>query len=163
MNNLVKIANILSRVNMVMAGILILISLLNLNNSNGTMVMAGSFLIGSIILHSYATLQLRKSVLNTTLPLSNQTITGIRLVGFVALFIAIINISQGIIVFSKTADVTTQLLTQKPELAKYDALLPYAIRITGLLFTFFSLSVAINVFISIRLLRTYLASQDVQD
>ena len=63
----------------------------------GTLMSAGALpmllsvvLTGSIVLHSYATLQLRKSMLNPEMPLSSQTSGGLRIVGFVALFFAII-------------------------------------------------------------------------
>jgi hypothetical protein len=85
MKTALKTATILSWINLIIGGILVLGGLFSMLMAPNVMLMLISVVLtGSIVLHSYATLQLRKSIINPDIPLSSQTSSGIRLVGFMA-------------------------------------------------------------------------------
>lgn len=162
MNTLVKTAGILSWINLIIGSLLVLGGLLGMMASpNGMMVLVSVVLTGSIVLHSYASLQLRKSILDEQQPLSSQTITGIRLVGFMALFFAILNIANAVVITQNAEEVSRQAAANLSiDLKGFN--LTALIKGLGIFFLLFSVGIAVNVFISVRLLRSYLASRDPQ-
>jgi hypothetical protein len=157
MKTALKTATILSWINLIIGGILVLGGLFSMLMAPNVMLMLISVVLtGSIVLHSYATLQLRKSIINPDIPLSLQTSSGIRLVGFMALFFAMLNIGNAAVIIQNAEEAVKQVeLPFKPEgfnLAK-------AVRIAGVISLIFSIGIVINVMLSFRLLRRYLISQ----
>jgi hypothetical protein len=74
MKTALKTATILSWINLIIGGILVLGGLFSMLMAPNVMLMLISVVLtGSIVLHSYATLQLRKSIINPDIPLSSQT------------------------------------------------------------------------------------------
>lgn len=159
MKTALKITNVLSWINIIIAGILVLGGLIGTLMSAGALTMLLSVVLtGSIVLHSYATLQLRKSILNPEIPLSNQTSGGLRMVGFVALFFAIMNIMSAVMIIQNAPEAAKQItLPFKPE--GFDIVA--AIKFTGVFSLLFSIGVAANVMLSFQLLRGYMAGKKI--
>ena len=86
MNRILKISTILTWINMIIWGLASLLMFLGGLVARNIGLIIISFLLSVIVLHSYAALQLRKSIRNPAIPLSNQTPIGIRFIGFIALF-----------------------------------------------------------------------------
>lgn len=125
---------------------------------NASILLVSVVLTGSIVLHSYAALQLRKSIVHPEIPLNRQTPTGIRFIGFMALFFAILNIGNAVVIIQNAAEVAKQVqLPFKPEGIDLVA----TIRGAGIFSLLFSIGIAVNVLLSIRLLRWYLAKEQV--
>jgi len=148
-----KISNILSWINLVIGGILVAGGLLSmLTTPNASVILVSVILTGSIVLHSYAALQLRKSIINPEVPLNKQTPVGIRFIGFLALFFAIMNIGNAVIIIRNAKEVLEQVeLPFKPEGMDLVAV----IRGVGVFSLLFSLGIAFNVLLNLRLLKWY--------
>lgn len=116
-------------------------------------------LTASIVLHSYATMQLRKSILNPDVPLNNQTSGGIRLVGYIALFFSIMNITSAVMIIQNAPEAAKQI-TLPIKVEGFDLI--SAIRFTGIFSLIFSISVAVNVMLSFQMLRWYLINKNNQ-
>lgn len=157
MNTTLKITNILSWINLVIGSILVAGGLLSmLATPNASILLVSVVLTGSIVLHSYAALQLRKSIVNPNIPLNKQTPTGIRFIGFMALFFAILNIGNAVVIIQNAREVLQQVeLPFKPEGVNLVA----AVRGAGIFSLIFSLSIAINVLMNIRILRWYMTKE----
>ena len=157
MKTTLKISNILSWINLIVGGILVAGGLLStLSAPNASILLVSVVLTGSIVLHSYAALQLRKSIIHPHIPLNKQTPTGIKFIGFMALFFAILNIGNAVVIIQNAAEVLKQVeLPFKPEGIDLVA----AIRGAGIFSLLFSIGIAANVLLSIRLLKWYLASK----
>ncbi|MBW7889925.1 MAG: hypothetical protein H3C48_02650 [Chitinophagaceae bacterium] len=148
-----KISNILSWINLVIGGILVAGGLLSmLATPNASIILVSVVLTGSIVLHSYAALQLRKSIINPDVPLNKQTPIGIRFIGFLALFFAIMNIGNAVVIIQHAKEVLEQVeLPFKPEGMDLVAV----IRGVGVFSLLFSLGIAFNVLLNLRLLKWY--------
>ena len=157
MRTALKISNILSWINLIVGGILVLGGLLAmLSTPNASILLVSVVLTGSIVLHSYAALQLRKSIVYPEIPLNKQTPTGIRFIGFMALFFAILNIGNAAMIIQNAAEVVKQVeLPFKPEGIDLVA----AIRGAGIFSLLFSIGIAVNVLLSIRLLKWYMTME----
>lgn len=159
MKGVLKTATVLSWINIVIGGILVMGGLMGMLMTGGALMMLISVVLtASIVLHGYATLQLRKSIVNPDLPLGNQTPVGIRMIGFIALFFAILNIGNAAVIIQNAPEVAKQALENmkiKPEGINFVT----AIKGAGIFSLIFSIGIAVNVFLSIRLLRWYLAAR----
>lgn len=157
MKTTLKISNILSWINLVIGGILVVGGLLSmLSTPNASILLVSVVLTGSIVLHSYAALQLRKSIVYPDIPLNKQTPTGIRFIGFMALFFAMLNIGNAVVIIQNAAEVIKQIeLPFKPEGID----LVSALRGVGIFSLLFSIGIAVNVLLNIRLLRWYMAKE----
>lgn len=157
MQTTLKVSTILSWINIVIGGLLVLMGLLGVLMAPNLIMLISVVLTGSIILHSYAALQLRKSILNPAVPLSSQTPTGIRFIGFMALFFAILNIGNSIVIMQNAEEAIKQAnLPYQPKGVNLAAL----VRVVGGFLLLFSIGVAVNVFLSTRLLRWYMFSKE---
>jgi len=88
MKNIIKITLILSWFNLVIGSILILSAIfMGLASGNILNILTLVILPSAFVLHSYAALQLRKSILHPEIPLGKQTPVGIRFIGYAALFL----------------------------------------------------------------------------
>ena len=73
MKTALKISNVLSWINLIIGGILVLGGLLSmLMTPNASILLVSIVLTGSIVLHSYAALQLRKSIIHPEVPLISK-------------------------------------------------------------------------------------------
>jgi hypothetical protein len=164
MKKLIQLSAILSWFNLVVSGLFMALALL----AGSFMVGFGNVLVivvlmGSITLHSYAALQLRKSLLYPSIPLGKQTGTGIRFMGYIALFLAFMYGSSAFYMLQHNKEFIEQV--QMP--AEYKNLdLSGTFKKTGIFILIFSLSVLINVILNFRLYRLYqifFTQKDVSD
>lgn len=158
MKTILKVSTILSWVNLVIGGILVAGGLLTmLVIPNAMMILLSVVLTGSVVLHSYAALQLRKSILYPEIPLNSQTPTGIKFIGFLALFFAVLNISNSIIIIQNAGEA----IKQAPIPANFpkEINLVALVRGAGVFSLLFGVGIAVNVFLSMKLLRWYLSSK----
>jgi hypothetical protein len=156
MKKALAVSNILSWINLIISGGIVLCLLVTFFVYPAITVLLSVILIGSISLHSYAALQLRKSILYPAIPLSKQTPTGIRLMGYIALFFAVMSFTNGIYMLQQTKDLLSQM--QVPDQLKkinFTAI----IRAFGVFFMIFSLGITLNVILNIRFLKGYLMMQ----
>jgi len=154
MKTIIKITAILSWFNLVIGSILVLGGIFMGLAAGGILnILTLIILPSAIVLHSYAALQLKKSILHPDIPLSNQTPVGIRFIGYVALFFAFINIVYAINIFQHTQDFV-QLVKLPPEAANINV--ARLLRIATAFSLLYSASIVANVIMNFRLLRWYI-------
>lgn len=150
---MLRVSAILSWFNLIVAGIFVFCCLLfGLRLVGLANALIPAVLLGSIILHSYAALQLRKSMVNPEIPLSSQTPAGIRFVGYVVLFLAVLYGGSGMAMLQNTKEILSQV-PMPPEYKNLD--LTGSIRGAAVFLMLFSLSILVNVLLNFRLLRWY--------
>jgi hypothetical protein len=156
MKKLLTLTAILSWINILVGALLVLCGLIGLAASPEIFVaLILVVLAGGIILHSYAALQLRRSIIYPSIPLSRQTPSGIRIMGFMALFFAVMSFGNAIVI-----------LQQAPELAKQMKLPPQAknlnvvpiLRGSAIFTLLVSISILANVVLNFRLMKWYIIS-----
>ena len=154
-----RLSAVLSWFNLIVAGIFVFCCLVfGLRLVGLANALIPAVLLGSIILHSYAALQLRKSMVDPDVPLSSQTPAGIRFVGYIVLFLAILYGGSGLAMFQHTQEIMKQMqLQMPPEYKNVD--LTGSLRGASVFLMLFSLSILINVLLNFRLLRWYYFSQ----
>jgi len=155
MKKIVGVSTFLSWVNLVIASIIVLCALFAIAALPALAVMVSVVLVGCIVLHSYAALQLRKSILNASIPLNKQTPVGIRMMGYMALFFAIMLFSNAVYMLQNTQELLKQVQFPK-EMKNVD--LTGVIHGTSIFMLLFSISVILNVVLSLRLLRSYIVA-----
>ncbi|HRP33009.1 MAG TPA: hypothetical protein PKV73_14020 [Agriterribacter sp.] len=157
MKTTLNITHVLSWINLIIGGLLVAGGLLSmLATPNASILLVSVVLTGSIVLHSYAALQLRKSIIHPNIPLNKQTPTGIRFIGFMALFFAILNIGNAVVIIQNAPEVIKQIqLPFKPEGVDLVSM----IRGVGIFSLLFSIGIAVNVLLNIRLLKWYMAKE----
>jgi len=153
MKKLIQVSAILSWFNLIVSGLFMTLALL----AGSFMMGFGNVLIvvvlmGSITLHSYAAIQLRKSLLHPSIPLGRQTGTGIRFMGYIALFLAFMYGSSAYYMLQHSKEFIDQV--QLPaELRNVD--LSGTFKKSGIFMMIFSISVVVNVILNFRLYRWY--------
>jgi hypothetical protein len=152
MKTAVKISNVLSWINIIVWGLVILEALVIGLASGVFLYLILAFFLSSVILHSYAALKLRKSIRNPDIPLGSQTPAGIRFIGFVALLFGASCLANGITILQNAKESLKFMQAQMPQLK--DMNVSY-MRSLGAVAVLVGLSVAGNVFINFRLLRWY--------
>jgi hypothetical protein len=154
MKKLIQVSAILSWFNLLVSGLFMALALL----AGSFMMGFGNILLvvvlmGSITLHSYAALQLRRSLLHPSIPLGRQTGTGIRFMGYISLFLAFMYGSSAFYMIQHSKEFIDQV--QLPaEYKNFD--LTGTFKKSGIFMLIFSLSVLVNVIINFRLYRWYL-------
>ncbi len=152
MKRAITVSNILSWVNLVIGGFLALCSLFFIIALPPLAVLISFVLVGCIVLHSYASLQLRKSILNSAIPLSRQTPVGIRMMGYVSLFFAFMLFTNAIYMLQHTKDLLKQV--KIPSQIKESDFIS-AIHLTAIFILLFTASIIMNVLLNFRLLKWY--------
>ncbi|HEX9511386.1 MAG TPA: hypothetical protein VF939_12945 [Puia sp.] len=155
MKNALKVSTILSWFNLIVWGLFAGLGLLGGLFGGNLVFLTITVITGFIVLHSYAALQLHKSIRNPSVPLSSQTPVGIRFIGFVALFLGVLYIGDGVGLLQNTRDVVKMMEPQLPPQAK-DLDLNKLFKATGAFSLVAGACIAVNVFLSFRLLRWYL-------
>jgi hypothetical protein len=166
-NRILKVSNLLSWINLIFWGFIVAMGLLYALALASPLYILAIFLLSSICLHSYAALQLHKSIRNPAIPLKSQTSAGIRFVGFFALFFAIIFLSSGISIlantteFVKTVNQSTHDLAKAMQVPNADVKEMTAAGVRGwaIIFLLSGLSIGGNIILNLRLLRWYILSQ----
>jgi hypothetical protein len=153
-----KISLVLTWINLILWGFIVFCGLLLSFGSGNMIVLVPTFLIAAIVLHSYASLKLHKSIRYPNIPLSDQTPVGIRFVGFIALFLGITYVGSGVQLISSSAEAAKATLATMPAQIKdlYKNIdLTRMMRIFGVFIVLTGASVAVNVLLNFRLLRWY--------
>ena len=104
MKNILKIAGILTWFNLILWSAILLLMLFSLFVMQTTAILFFVVLFSAIPLNCYAALQLHRSIRRPDVRLSSQTPTGIRFVGFVALFFAISFVVNGLTLTGNTQE-----------------------------------------------------------
>jgi hypothetical protein len=152
MRTVLKISTVLSWFNLLIWGFIIAMFLLGSLESRNMAFLVFAFLFSVIVLHSYAALQLRKSIINPSRPLSSQTPAGIRFIGAVALFAGIVYFADGVALLQNPQEFLKMLQVQFPPAKN----IPLAsIRLLGGFILICGLSITLNVILNFRLLRWY--------
>jgi hypothetical protein len=159
MKNALKLSTVLSWFNIIVWGFVAGILILGALSIGNLAFLVIPFLIGFTILHSYASLQLLKSIKNPAIPLSSQTPVGIRFIGFIALFFGVLYIGDGVGLLQNTGDIAKMMQPQLPPQAK-DLNLIKILRAGAIFSLVTGICIAVNVFLSFRLLRWYLFLRD---
>jgi hypothetical protein len=158
MKKILKAASILTWFNMIVWSFFVLL-LLALFLFSQAMIMLFLFvLLSSIPLNCYAALQLHKSIRRPTVKLSSQTPTGIRFVGFVALFLAITTVINDLTLIGNAREAVKLVkdgMVQVKNAADLSYMTVSFFRIVGIIGTILGLCVGANVLLNFRLLRWY--------
>lgn len=152
MKKFTTITGILSWINLIIGGLITLFGLIQALMGGGIVAVLQLLLIGSVVLHSYAALQLRKSIVYPDAPLDSKTPTGIRFIGFLALMLGVGCVFQGVQVIGNTKELIDQV--ELPEMPK-EINVEQMFRGVGYFVLVFGLSVAINVLLNISMLKWY--------
>ncbi|HEY8387995.1 MAG TPA: hypothetical protein VIK74_05295 [Parasegetibacter sp.] len=153
MNNFTTITGILSRINFAFGALLCLISVTGLLLMANAALLIPVLLTGAVVLHSYAALQLRRSVVDPFVPLDSKTPTGIRFIGYLALLFAVVNISNGIVILKDTDAVLAQV-EMPAEASQFD--MHAFLRGAAVIILIFSASIVVNVLLNLLLLRKFM-------
>jgi hypothetical protein len=86
------------------------------------------------------------------MPLSGHTPTGIRFIGFIALFFGISAIGNGIAELQNAREFIELVQSQFPQ---FKGIRPADVRLGGVFALVIGLSISVNVFLNFRLLRWY--------
>jgi len=158
MQTTLKIATVLSWFNMIVWGFIAGIFALGaLFNRNFPLLIA-AFLMGVTVLHSYAAMQLHKSLRNPQLPLSTQTPIGIRFIGFIAMFFGILFLGDGLTALLKIKLVLDSMKGQIPPEYKNVDMAAY-VKAAGVFLVVSGTCIAVNVILNFRLLGWYMFSK----
>ena len=156
MKTAIKASLVLSWINIVIWGLMTASALIIGLSSGSVYLLTIGVLMSSVVLHSYAALKLRKSILDPTIPLANQTSVGIRIVGLAASFLGIMALFGAFSYISMTKKTFEELKPRMAEFADIYKDIPLsAFHQAGIFFFFMGLGPTINVFINSRLLRWY--------
>lgn len=153
MKTVLKISAVLSWFNLIVWGLFVTILLVSALSFHSMAFVVFAFFLSAIVLHNYAALQLQKSIRNPATKLSNHTPTGIRFVGFIALFLGVCYLANGFALLKDPEGSLKLMQTQAPEFFK--TLPVSSIREGGAIALVLGLCIAVNVFLNFRLLRWY--------
>jgi len=153
MKTVLKIAAVLSWINLIVWGLFVVILVLSALSFHSMAFVIFAFFLSAIVLHNYAALQLQKSIRNPAIKLSNHTPTGLRFVGFIALFLGVCYLANGFALLQDPQGWLKSMQTQAPEFFK--TLSVSAIREGGAIALVLGLCIAVNVLLNFRLLRWY--------
>ncbi|HEY4209477.1 MAG TPA: hypothetical protein VGM31_21780 [Puia sp.] len=159
MNKILKVATVLTWFNIIFWSFVCLIFLLGILTTGATALLIVLVFFSAIVLHSYACFQLQKTLRHPSIPLKNQTSTGIRFIGFVALFLGLMMVIQGIGTMTNASAVLKQWqdLVKEMQASKEMVITPTQsrVRVIGFCSLLVGLFVAVNVNLNFRLLRWY--------
>jgi hypothetical protein len=156
-----KIATILTWFNIIIWGLIGGLFLLSALASMNLPILAGVVLLSAIPLNCYAALKLQRSIRQPALSLNSQTPVGIRFVGFIALFLGIYWVGDGLAVLRNpkvVLDFLKDQLSQMPQMAqtpKFKSIGVADVRAAGALALILGLCIVVNVVLNLRLLRWY--------
>jgi hypothetical protein len=154
MKKIVTVTSLLSWFNMITGSILVVGGLIMaLSSPEKLSVLTSLVLVIAIVLHSYASLQLRKSVLHPEIPLSRQTPTGIRFIGFIAMFCSLMIAANGFFILQNPAQIMQQVtIPAEAKHLNFQAIL----KGTAVFSMVFAVSIFLNVLFNLRILKAYI-------
>jgi len=152
-----KIASVLTWFNLIVWSCILILLLFSLFVMQTTAILFFVVLFSSIPLNCYAALRLHRSIRKPAVKLSSQTPTGIRFVGFVALFFAISFVVNGFTLAGNTQEAVKVVREGMAQIKNADLsyITPSYFRVVGFIAAFLGLCVGINVILNFRLLRWY--------
>lgn len=155
MNTVLKISTVLTWIILVVFGFIVFLGILAGLVSGNMLLLIGSFLMASAILHSYACLKLHRSIRRSNVPLGDHTPVGIRFIGFVVLFFGICNVGNSIGILQNTGEIIKMMQPywQGPKISMADQ--TSLLRGLAIFSLFLGLCMCVNVFLNFRLLRWY--------
>ncbi|HTS42931.1 MAG TPA: hypothetical protein VMH01_00940 [Puia sp.] len=155
MKNVVKTTGVLSWINLCVGCLLVFCGvLMGIASGNLLNILIFVLLPSAIILHSYASLQLKKSVMNPDIPLGSQTPIGIRFMGYIMLFFSFFNIYSSVSILLHAQEFVREIKLP-PGSPKIN--LTGVIRAGCTIALLFSVSFAVNAILNLRLLRWYMS------
>jgi len=158
MQKIVRISTVLSWINLIIGSVIVLAGLLMLGASpNALGVLMAVVLTSSIVLHSYATMQLLKCIKQPDRPLGRHTPAGIRFMGYAAIFFAVINSTNAVMLLQNSKAFIDQI--KMPEQAKMINM-NSLVHGVGIFILLMGISILFNVILSFRLLRWYLQNTE---
>lgn len=106
----------LSIINLLISGFFVLMLLLTLLFMQAlSPVLIFMLLTGAVAIHSILSLSLQQSLANPARPLKSNTPGGIRIMGFMAIFYAVLLITNGIYGLNNTGELLKQAMEQMPK------------------------------------------------
>jgi hypothetical protein len=155
MKRSLKIASVLSWINLVFWGLNVGSALLSSFSGFNPLILVSIVLLASIPLHSYAALQLHKSIRKPEIKLSHQTPVGIRFVGLVAMLFGFFFVLGGLLMARNGAEMLNTLREQGFMKEMYAQMTADMIRQWGIVMLVLGAVVIVNVVLNLRLLRWY--------
>ncbi len=157
MKTILRLATALTWFNLLLWGFLIVLLALAALAVRAIPLFIPLVLFSSIPLNCYAALQLQKSIRQPVIRLSSQTPTGIRFVGFVALFFAISFVVNGFTLLSNAPAFIKIFKEQMTQVKESDLIFITTANAQRLavIIIFLGLCVGANVILNFRLLRWY--------
>ncbi|HWK02729.1 MAG TPA: hypothetical protein VNS58_03820 [Puia sp.] len=155
MKNALKVSTILSWVNLIAWGLFAGNGILESLFGGNPLLLLFAFLFSAIVLHSYACLKLQKSIKNPAIPLNSQTSVGIRFIGLIALLFGIGFFTLGFVALQNIRTIAPLMAPQMPPEYKGVDLYHFVTGF-GIFLMISGILIAVNVFLSFRLLRWYL-------
>ncbi len=152
MRTVLKISTILTWFNMIIWGFVVLVFLMAGLAAQQIFFIVVAFLMGAIVLHSYAALQLHRSIRDPAKPLSNQTPAGIRFIGIIAAFEGLYSLASGIATAYDSSNIVKTMLTQYPQMKGISAA---GFQMGAVVVIISGISIVVNVLLNFRLLRWY--------
>jgi hypothetical protein len=153
MRTILKISGVLSWFNLVVWGFVVLSLVLNILAIGQMAFLFLPFLLCVTILHSYAAIQLHRSIKNPAKPLSNQTPAGIRFIGVIAAFVGIICFADGTAILQNPREILQMMESQIPQAKGLVSLA--TLRACGAFALVSGFCIVFNVILNFRLLRWY--------
>lgn len=160
MKTILTISSILNWVNLLAGSVLLLSAILTMMTGSPALLLP-IILIGCIVLHSYAAMQLRKSIRYPSIPLSKQTPVGIRLMGFMTMFLGIMMLSNAYYILQNPKDFISQIPPMPPQFKGVD--IAKILNATAILMLVLGASLIANVILNFRLLRWYMLQNSKPD
>jgi hypothetical protein len=157
MRKFLRISSILSWINLVFWGLISLIGLLSGFSSGSFVLILWFFLQSSIVLHSYAAIRLHTSIRRPAIPLSGQTPSGIRFVGFVAMFFGVAYFAYGVALLRSAKEILQTIQSSMPQ---FKDIKEGDLHAGGVIALLLGLSITVNVILNLRLLRWYYLSRE---
>jgi len=155
MKRALKVANVLSWFSVIFIGINVVCGLLlALAGGNPSMILS-SVIVASIPLHSYAALQLHRSIRRPETKLSHQTPAGIRFVGLVAFLLGALLVIGGAGLLGYAPELYASMAKEKVKMPVLGDLTIPVLREVGGIYLTLGLVVTVNVILNLRLLRWY--------
>ena len=157
MKKLQIIGRALAWFNLIFWGIPIVSFLLGVLASVDLQFLVPVVLLAAVPLHSFAALQLQRSLRHPQIKLSQQTPAGIRFVGTIALFIGILLAFTGAAAMGVAKEMLPQFKEKMGQFKQWDmsAMTVGDLRAIAALYLLLGLAVVANVMIHLRLLRWY--------
>jgi hypothetical protein len=152
MKTILKISTVLSWFNLIVWGFFTAIVFLGGLVTRTLPLLIVGFLLSAIILHSYAALQLHRSIRQPVKPLSVHTPAGIRFIGAIALFLGVLFTANAGAMLQNPGNVLNLMQPQMPQ----GKLLQLSdVRLMACFGLVCGVSIAVNVIFNFRLLRWY--------